>query len=421
MGFLGRIFSAGTTVDKIRKAYSRQDWAEVLALADSIDSVDSDSDRQQIDEMVTASGNQLARINLEQAEACLRANEYDRAREHLDLVMAHGSSEDLCRQARQLFDQADQPSAATTRPAQKDCTSCESGAAGTADDTAISANEVTADFDEAWELTLAALPDHWSASYARLSPPVQQAILQAHSGQDESAKQVLLGLDDAELCDVTRYELAALHLRSGELAAGLELLERLLLANPAHDLALLLAVDLVRQNVSLPWLQPRLLLNLEQGIHPGPSHAGLAKLASAHDDQESLVQHTKSAIDHGYVDYDLLVWSAQILEKNNQVEAAEQMLLLLPGGGGCSGAADPLLGEFWLRHGRQPDQALNSFKSAARHDPENPRWALRIAQTYLLKGWRKEAGAMLTQILRTPQLDERLQQEAEFSLRQSGS
>ena len=48
--------------------------------------------------------------------------------------------------------------------------------------------------------------------------------------------------------------------------------------------------------------------------------------------------------------------------------------------GGCGGGAHPLQAEFWLRHGKNLDRALESFKGALRHELDNPRWLLRIAQ-----------------------------------------
>ena len=412
MGLFGRLFGSGTTIDKIQKAYSRQDWAEVVALAETFDSEAQETDWA---ELVTEAGNQLAKINLEQAEACLRADDSERAREHLELVAKHGRDSEISQAARRLLEQCGSPPDISL-PAKGHCTSCETGSTQNSEQSAGEDALEMVDFAEAWELTLAALPGRWAESYARLTPSLQQAILLAHSGQDDEAKQIFLTQNQPESSDVTQYELAALYLRNQELEPGLALLEELLRNHPQHDLALQLAIDLVFQQISLPWLQPCLMQNLDQGIHGGLCHAGLAKLAAVEGNEEELVKHTQNALDNDYLDYDLLVWSARILEKRGHFDEAERMLRHLPSGGGCSGSSDPLLGEFWLRHGRNADQALDSFKSAARQDPENPRWALRIAQTYLLKGWKREAVSMLTQVVRTPQLDEQLKNEAELAL-----
>lgn len=419
MGFLGRIFSSRTTFDRLQKAYSQESWAEVVSLAELCTADCTAEQRPQLDEMATNAGNQLAGANLELAEACLRAGESERAGEHLELVLAHGRDEILRQAARDLLEQLAAPIAG--RPTGDDCTRCESGHSKPDKVTVSDAHPDPVGFAETWELTLAAMAPRWGDRYARLDATLQQAVVFAHAGQNEEALEIFLSVDEVDRCDVVRFELACLYLRQGDIAKGSELLQSLLEDCPDHDLALQVAIDLIQQNLRLPWLAQLLLVNLEQDRQVGLSHAGLARLAAVDGDESVMVQHVNQALSAGHVDYELLVWASRVHEKNAQIDQAETLLRQLPRGAGCGGTVDPLLGEFWLRHQRQPDQALNCFKSAARNDPENPRWALRIAQSYLLKGWKGESAAMLTQILRTPKLDERLREEAEVTLRSTGN
>jgi tetratricopeptide (TPR) repeat protein len=409
MGLFGRIFGSGNTVDKIRSAFSREEWATVLSLAEAAGDGLTEEQKTLVGEMTRSSGDQLASLNLEQAEACIRAEDFDRAGEHLDLALGLGRSDDLRAKARELLEKI--ATRATSDAVVADnCTSCKQGS-----ERVVSASVADSEIEppaEAWELTLAALPPRWAASYGQLSDELQQAVLLAHAGLDAEARQIFLAMDEADHCDVSRYELASLYLRSGDLDEGTELLKNLLLTVPDHDLALQLAIDLAAQQVQLPWLPPLLNDNLANGVHAGLSHAGLARLAALHGDDADLLKHSRAALQHGYADQELLIWTARLLEQQGHLGEAEALLRQLPGGAGCSGGANPLLGEFWLRNGKKPDQALESFKNAARQDPENPRWALRIAQCYLHKGWKKECGAMLQQILRTPQLDQSLREEA---------
>jgi tetratricopeptide (TPR) repeat protein len=413
MGIFDRIFGSGTTVDKIRKAYSREDWATVLVLAEETGDLLSAEESRLVEELTRSSGDQLAAINLEQAEACSRASDGERAREHLELALTYARSADLLAKAHEIRKKLDAGHLETPVVADN-CISCNSGSS--VNRSTPSAESEIEPPEDAWELTLAALPPGWAERYAQLAVPLQEAVLLAHAGQDAEAKRIFLATEREELCEVSRYELASLFLRCGELDLGAELLEDLLQTVPDHDLALLLAIDLAMQQ-QLPWLQPRLNANLATGLQPGLSHAGLAKLAALQGDEEELVEHSRSAVQLGHFDQELLIWTSRALEKRGQMGEAEAMLRHLPGGG-CSGGGNPLLGEFWLRCRKYPDQALESFKNAARQDPENPRWALRIAQCYLHKGWTKEANAMLRQILRTPQLDESLREEAQSCLRE---
>jgi hypothetical protein len=64
--------------------------------------------------------------------------------------------------------------------------------------------------------------------------------------------------------------------------------------------------------------------------------------------------------------------------------------------------------EFWLRHGKNLDRALESFKGALRHELDNPRWLLRIAQVYIAKGWKKDAVGPIESLLAQGGLPEEL-------------
>lgn len=418
MGFFGRIFGSRTTFDRLQQAYAQNNWAEVVSLAELCAADGSAEEQPHLAEMVTNAGNQLANSNLELAEACLRAGEIERAREHLELVLTHGRDEALHQRAHGLLAQLEKPDASS--PIGEDCTGCGSGSSRPDKRADTDDHQEEVGFDEAWELTLAAMSPRWAERYGRLDSSLQQAVVLAHAGRNEEAMEMFLAVKAADRCEVVQFELACLYLRCGQVAEGVGLLQVLLETCPDHDLALQVAIDLIQQKHQLPWLGERLLDNLDQGLLVGLSHAGLARLAAIEGDETNILQHVNQALAAGHVDYELLVWASRIHEKNQQIDQAEAMLQQLPRGAGCGGAVDPLLGEFWLRHHRQPDQALNCFKAAARTDPENPRWALRIAQSYRLKGWQGEAAAMLTQILRTPNLDQQLKEEAEAALKASG-
>jgi tetratricopeptide (TPR) repeat protein len=411
MGIFGRIFGSGTTFDKIHKAFIREEWATVLALAEDLGDQLAAEERSRVDEMTRTSGDQLARINLEQAEACKRAADFERAREHLELALTFGRADELLTMARESLENIEIRPLETPAVADN-CASCQPDPVGQRSPVAEMSDLEPP--EDVWELTLAALPLRWADRYARLAVPLQRAVLLAHAGQDAEALQIFLAAAEVEQCEVCRYELAGLYLRTGEIDKGAELLEGLLQTVPDHDLALQLAIDLAMQQQPA-WLQSRLNANLVSGLQPGLSHAGLAKLAALQGDEDGLVHHSRSAFQHGHFDHELLIWTSRVLEKRGQLAEAEALLRQLSGGG-CSGGVNPVLGELWLRNRKQYDQALESFKNAARQDPENPRWALRIAQCYLHKGWKKECGTMLQQILRTPQLDQGLRAEAQASL-----
>jgi cytochrome c-type biogenesis protein CcmH/NrfG len=70
-----------------------------------------------------------------------------------------------------------------------------------------------------------------------------------------------------------------------------------------------------------------------------------------------------------------------------------------------------MLAEYWLRREQNLNKALESFKGAMRQESDNPRWLLRIAQVYMVKGWRKEATSQVEQLMRTANLPEFMKKE----------
>jgi predicted Zn-dependent protease len=104
-----------------------------------------------------------------------------------------------------------------------------------------------------------------------------------------------------------------------------------------------------------------------------------------------------------------------LLEHHGKPNEAERVLMHLSGGG-CSGGPSLPLAEFWLRHGKNLDKALESFKGALRSEPDNPRWLLRVAQVYLARGWEKEGIGLLEKALNAATLEPRLQAEGKALL-----
>jgi predicted Zn-dependent protease len=74
------------------------------------------------------------------------------------------------------------------------------------------------------------------------------------------------------------------------------------------------------------------------------------------------------------------------------------------------------LAEFWLRQKINLDKALEAFKGALRQGPDQSRWAMRIAQTYIAKGWKREGLKLLKNALTDPDLEPELQREGSVLL-----
>jgi predicted Zn-dependent protease len=115
----------------------------------------------------------------------------------------------------------------------------------------------------------------------------------------------------------------------------------------------------------------------------------------------------------GAVDLETTLVTAAALEKTGNIDEAENVLASI-GTSGCGGGrqASPYLAEFWLRHGRNMDKAIDAFNQAARVEPGNPRWIFRVGEAYLAKGWKKEGRTLLERALVQPSLDPQLAAQA---------
>jgi predicted Zn-dependent protease len=159
------------------------------------------------------------------------------------------------------------------------------------------------------------------------------------------------------------------------------------------------------------------LAMLDKGEAPAFCHTRLAQLAASQGDAGKALEHGRQALALGVADPDLLRYMAAIHEQDGRLAEAEQLLSRLPGSGGCSGGTvSPHLAEFWLRHNMDLDRCLEAFKGASRTEPGNPRWPLRVAQTYLQRGWKKEGLTMLEKVLMAPEIDPELYREGKSLL-----
>jgi len=397
MGWLKRLTGGGVPVaDRLAKLSARGDWAGILSLAAGAD-LDENSR-----ELVAMAGDRLAELNLQEAEACLRAGDRVRAQEHLELAAGQArSSALLARRAELAVALADGETGSEATAAAHDCSGC--GAAGTVN--ADEADFVSGDLPEevAWELFLGTLPAPLGERYAAQPPVFRSGVLASRQGNYAAALD-MLRQDPADSA-LRQYELALLYIRKQDLAAGVPLLEELLAHHPDFEPALQLAIDLALQGGWPQDLRPQLQRSIEAGIAVGACHAALARLESGEGNQPLFLRHGLLAVEAGAADANLVVALAGALEQQGELSGAEQLLMLLPAGG-CHGGVHPLLGELWLRQGRCLDQALESFKSASRQDPANPRWPLRIGQTYLKRGWSKEGETLLRRLLEHPGLAE---------------
>lgn len=418
MSFFGKLFGNKDPLDSLRRAVQQKRWADALVFSEDIT-----PDRlpptalEEFHALQTAAGDALAQMNLEEAEACRRSGDLDRAAEHFALASRQARSEHLQQRisaSRQVT--APSPVLASVAASSHDChSSCTSGCTPAAAAQPPNIPENHLDTQTRWDLMLATYPADMAARYEGRGQGFQLAVLAAHDGDEQTALNLFEKVPEANRDDLFYFERGSLHAHSGETALARKDFAQAVELNPE----LLPALDaLLTLELDHGWgedAELRLQQLLATGAAPVLCYERLALLRYRKGDLQAAAELGQQALVKGSSEPQTILLTAQLLEAAGNLQGAEAVLQRLQGGG-CGGGGPVALAEFWLRHNRQLDKALESFKSAFRQENDNPRWALRIGQVYLAKGWKKEGLPLVQAALKDPKLGPDLQQEAAADL-----
>jgi len=412
MGLLKRFFAPKDPLAAMRRAVEQARWADAVREGECIAAESlSAADATCWEELRDRAGDGLAEINLVEGQACLRASQQDRAREHFLLADTYARSAELQRCARDLLTACSEaPVTATSAASLAGGGCCATGCATSVPESPAVNTDL--DRDTQLEFVLSSYPPPWAERYTQASAAFHQVLLLAHEEREEEALAGLESIPEGERDDLYFFERGALLVRMGEHHAGRQDLERAVALNAQHVLALetLVRLDLLEQQPALAkqHLETMLAGNLASAF----CHGRLAMLSAAEGDEATAIAHGEHALEYGSIDLETLLLLSSLYEKAGRLTEAENLLGNLPSVG-CGGAPHVLLAEFWLRQGKLLNKALESFKVASRQEPQNPRWPLRIAQACLALGWHQDGLPLLERLLATPQLDPALRQEAQ--------
>jgi tetratricopeptide (TPR) repeat protein len=424
MSFFKRIFGQSDPLAALRKAVGQKRWADALAMGEALDRTALDTDAAgELDQLLESAGDGLAELNLVEGEGCLRGGDRERAAEHFTLAAAQVRSHPLARriiQAQEAMSTVENPGFVPSA----------SGAPGCVSKCFDSGRPVSADKDDSddphldestrLELVLSSYPSDMATACIESSEAFRKAFLLAHEGRDEEAAEIFKTIPQNERNDLYHFEFGALLARLGELSRACRELETALTLNPGHTLILETLIALETAGGKEDVARKRLESILEEGGDPAFCHGGLAALFARLGHAEKALQHGSKAIAAGNADPRILLLTASLKEKSGRLGEAEAILQRIPGGGGCSGGVAIPLAEFWLRQNKNLDKALETFKGALRQGTDQSRWAMRIAQTYVAKGWKKEGIKLLNNALADPDLDPELQKEGSVLLNALG-
>lgn len=413
MSFFKKMFAKKEPIDEMRQLHAQQDWAGVLSVARRVDRCALEEDLQRdVAVWENEAGDALATINLEEGGWAQKAGNLLRAREDYQLAIEQARSTELCERAEKALtslDRGELPPEATeadNSPAiHAGCNSC-----ATAAESTVPSQEMDLDEETRLELLLATMQPELAERYLTAGPEFRQAWLTAQDGDEKQALTLLNQVPEVERNSLFLFERGALMARSSQHKKARQDLQAALTAEPDLFPAFETLADVLIVTGRLDELEKSLKQNLAAERFTGYCWARLAELHAQRGALEPALAAGLKALDEGVVDPGLLALCAQLLEQAGRFNEAEALLMRMPGGG-CGGGVHPLLAELWLRREQNLNQALESFKSAMRQERDNPRWLLRIAQVYLVKGWRKEASEQVERLMRQGDLPEQIRVE----------
>ena len=422
MGLFSRLFSSKNDLPALRKAVSQQRYADALLIVEELTSTElSEEERSELDTLATQAGDSLAQINLDEGLYLLNDQQLERAREHLLLAQQQAVSEALQQQAAQALQQLknERPISLDAAPvaSSASCGSCSSCGPATSEEPPALADEDHPDFDAQLELILTSYPEELAIRYQQKCPDFQKAFLLGHQGEEIEAMKAFGKLPASEQDDLFDFEVGCLMARLGERGKACDALYSALKRNPglllATETMVSILVSLKKYQTAIEFIHEM----IEKKQDAGFCHAQLASVYHVMDDAENALKHGLLALEAGHNETRIVLMCAMLHEANGQLGEAEVLYRNIPAAGGCSGGGMNLyLAEFLLRQKRDLRKVLDTFNGACRQEADNPRWQLRVAQTYMALGWDKRAKKLLSIVVRDPRLMEELRAEGEALL-----
>ncbi|MFA5517503.1 MAG: tetratricopeptide repeat protein [Desulfuromonadales bacterium] len=413
MNFFKKIFSTKNPLDSLRKAVLQERWADALVENEIAkrDAMTAD-ELAEFDSLLATAGNALAEINLAEGEAFLRVGDTVRAREHFSLAASQAHDPGVQEKARE---QLTAPVAAGSSALSTKAACCPTGCSAPAPVGIAEALVGNLDAQAHLDLLLSAYPPELAERYANIEGPFLDAFLCAHQGDEAAALAYFEQVSVAERNDLFHFERGSLLARAEKMEAAAADLERAVAINPHLDVARQMQVTIDFALGREREAQERLRQMIHQGKSLAFAHGQFAASLVRGGNEQQGLEHALRALEYG-ADPETFHLAATLLERTGRLDEAEGCLahLATPG---C-GSVNPPLAEFWLRHRKNPDRALEIFKGALRREPGNCRWRLRIAQAYLARGWRKQSATLLNQLLDDPALEPHFREEAVAAMEQ---
>lgn len=413
------LFGKKDPLDRVRRAASEQRWADVLMDAQRVhrDAL-ADEGRAELEALLSEAGDSLARLNIEEGEACRRGGDRLKAAEHFRLAQEQAFSATLVNQAQaalaRTLPQAE-GKASTAGTPEVPAGGCAAGCGQTpgVSGAGFAQDETHFDIETQLELALSGYPEAMADRYRQALPDFIEAVLTAHRGDDAQALRLLNALPEPARDDLFYFERGTLHARRGNGEKATADLRRALDIAPGNRVTYTALLETYLAANQLDDAEILIQQGFDQGLDEGLLFGRLAEVHARRNESGRALETAQQALAAGECDSRTIMLAASLFEQNGRLAEAESLLQRLGAGGGCGGGVNIALADFWVRHGRELQRALDTFNKALQQEPDNPVYLLRVAQIYLGRNWQREARPLLDRLLHSPNVTPELREEAQ--------
>lgn len=226
-----------------RFADAKIEFEDAIDLIGTSDSHESGVVIDRIRGKLSAVGNELAMLNINEARFAKSSGDLEKAVGYLDLAAQFSQDPQINRQIADLVNDIKcfEPKSSKTATAHG-CATCTPHAHQDSENTGQGTHSLSA--HERFELMVAPLPDNLPARYLELGEEFASAYLAAHDGDVRAAISVYSRLNDQSPCDIYLYEMAVLKAQDGAIGEAEHLLREAVRLNPVNSLCCLSLVQL---------------------------------------------------------------------------------------------------------------------------------------------------------------------------------
>ena len=204
-------------------AEARSRYLDALALIN--ETSEKESEQSMLQERIADTGNRLAEMNIEEAEAAFRGGNDLKAIEHLQLALELAVDVSLRQKAENML----QPSIIINQKGEEKAPAHKAHGCATCSPTNHKTDDILSDIQdslppsEKFQLLINTLPGDLPQRYAQLGEKFASAYLLAHDDKFNEADRLFSELLKSGESDIVLYEKGTLYFRAGDLA-GCELL-----------------------------------------------------------------------------------------------------------------------------------------------------------------------------------------------------